>query len=154
MKNIYFLLIYSLVLIYAGSAQAQLVINPDTWNFPPQQIGTQSEEAVFVIENQGTTTVSLSPEHISITSQNEQSISLSILTYNIWFDNQNWSARFAHMLSEIRELDPDIIGLQEVIQRANLDNQAQMMADSLGYYYYFSSVDAETSSQRFGNAIL
>lgn len=154
MKNIYPFLIYFLIVIFAGSTQAQLVVNPDTWSFPPQQIGTQSEEAVFVIENQGTTTVNLSPEQISITSQNEQSISLSILTYNIWFDNQNWPARFAHMLSEIRELDPDIIGLQEVIQRANLDNQAQMMADSLGYYYYFSSVDAETSSQRFGNAIL
>jgi endonuclease/exonuclease/phosphatase family metal-dependent hydrolase len=137
-----------------GTIHAQLVVDPDSWSFQPQQIGTQSEEAVFIIENQGASTVSLSPEQISIVSQNEQSISLSVLTYNIWFDNQNWPARFAHMLGEIRDLDPDIIGLQEVIQRANLDNQAQMMADSLGYYYYFSSVDAETSSQRFGNAIL
>lgn len=145
------LLIFFLV---TGSARAQINVSPATWDFEPRQINTQSEPVVFTIENQGASTITLEPEQIQVVSQNAQSVSLSVLTYNIWFDNQNWPARFAHMLSEIRDLNPDIIGLQEVIQRANLDNQAQMLADSLGYYFYFSSVDGETSPQRFGNAIL
>ena len=145
---------FLLLLLTTGKLSAQLVINPDSWEFHPRQIGTQSEQVIFIIENQGSESITIAPEQIQILSQDAQSISLSVLTYNIWFDNQNWPARFAHMLSEIRELDPDIIGLQEVIQRQNLDNQAQMMADSLDFYYYFSSVDPPTSSTRFGNAIL
>ncbi|TVQ15380.1 MAG: choice-of-anchor D domain-containing protein [Bacteroidetes bacterium] len=138
----------------ANSARTQINVSPESWNFEPRQIGTQSEPVVFTIVNQGASTITIAPEQIQVVSQDAQSVSLSVLTYNIWFDNQNWPARFAHMLSEIRDLDPDIIGLQEVIQRANLDNQAQMLADSLGYYYYFSSVDGEASPQRFGNAIV
>ena len=76
------------------------------------------------------------------------------MTYNIWFDSQNWPARFNYMLEEIRSEDPDVICLQEVIQRANLPNQAASMADSLGYYYVFTSRDPEGADKRFGNAIL
>ena len=94
------------------------------------------------------------PGDIRMASQGAQSSSLSVLTYNLWFDSQNWPARFRHMLAEIRELDPDIIGLQEVIQRPQLENQARSLADSLGYYYYFSSRDEESSGTRFGNAIV
>lgn len=82
------------------------------------------------------------------------SLTLSVLTYNLWYDQGNWQARLKYILQEIRKKDPDIIGLQEVIQRENLSNQASTIADSLGYYYYFSSVDPPDRLKRFGNAIL
>lgn len=155
MKTIRFLTFTLIAIISLNqNVWGQLVVEPGSWEFSPRQIGTQSEEVLFMVENQGVDAQTINPEQIRIVSQGAQSISLSIMTYNIWFDSQNWPDRFAHMLSEIRDLDPDIIGLQEVIQRANLDNQAQMIADSLGYYYYFSSVDPPSSSTRFGNAIL
>jgi endonuclease/exonuclease/phosphatase family metal-dependent hydrolase len=96
----------------------------------------------------------LNPGDIALSAPEDQRTSLSVLTLNIWFDSGNWPARFALILEQIRALDPDIIGLQEVIQRATLDNQAQQLADSLGYYYYFGSVDPEDRDQRFGNAIV
>ncbi|MGM0458671.1 MAG: endonuclease/exonuclease/phosphatase family protein [Bacteroidota bacterium] len=86
-------------------------------------------------------------------STKHQTQTLTLFSLNIWFDSENWPARFALILEEIREYNPDIIGLQEVIQRHNLDNQAQQLADSLGYYYYFDSVDGEEQDKRYGNAI-
>jgi endonuclease/exonuclease/phosphatase family metal-dependent hydrolase len=133
---------------------AQLTLSPASYQFPSRQVGSQSEEVVFTIENAGTEAETISPEQFQIVSQNGQSTSISVMTYNIWHDSQNWPARLTHMLSEIRTLNPDLIGLQEVIQRLSLPNQAQTLADSLGYYYYFSSVDPVTSAQRYGNAIL
>ena len=79
---------------------------------------------------------------------------LSVLTLNIYHDRNNWPERLPLILQEVRGLDPDIISLQEVIQKADLDNQAKVMADSLGYNYYFTSVDDESSDKRYGNAIL
>jgi endonuclease/exonuclease/phosphatase family metal-dependent hydrolase len=143
-------LLFSLPLILT----AQLTVSPASYQFPARQAGSVSEEVIFTIENAGTEAKAISPEEIQVVSQNGKSTPISIMTYNIWNDNQNWPARLAHMLSEIRELNPDLIGLQEVIQRSSLPNQAQTLADSLGYYYYFSSVDPVTSAQRFGNAIL
>ncbi len=133
---------------------AQLSVSPATYQFPARQVGSESEEVVFTLENEGIAAEVITPEQIQIVSQNGKSTPISVMTYNIWNDNQNWPARLAHMLSEIRILNPDLIGLQEVIQRSSLPNQAQTLADSLGYYYYFSSVDPVTSAQRFGNAIL
>jgi endonuclease/exonuclease/phosphatase family metal-dependent hydrolase len=135
-------------------SSAQLTIEPASHTFQPVQIHTTSAEKTFTVVNGGEAEISILPGDIRMASQGAQSTSLSVLSYNIWFDSQNWPARFRHMLTEIRELDPDIIGLQEVIQRPQLENQAKSLADSLGYYYYFSSRDAESSETRFGNAIL
>lgn len=135
-------------------AWAQLNIEPESWQFDPQQTGYSSSEKIFHIQNQGSETVTLEPQDIRITAQEAQSTPFSILTYNIWHDSQDWPARLERMLTEISELEPDIIGLQEVIQRPDLPNQAQTLADSLGYNYYFSSVDSQGAGTRFGNAIL
>ena len=152
----YLLLLFCFGNLYLFSlpANSQITVTPAQFEFPPQQIGISSEMQEFAITNDGSEPVTLSPGDITIAATEEQSVSLSFLSLNIWFDNQNWSARFALMLQEIRELDPDIIGLQEVIQRQDLDNQAMQLADSLGYYYYFDSVDDEGRSTRFGNAIV
>lgn len=143
-------LLFTLPLIVS----AQLSVSPATYQFPARQVGSSSEEVVFTIENEGVEAVVITPEEIQIVSQNGKSTPISVMTYNIWNDNENWPARLTHMLSEIRILNPDLIGLQEVIQRSTLPNQAQTLADSLGYYYYFSSVDPVTSEKRYGNAIL
>jgi endonuclease/exonuclease/phosphatase family metal-dependent hydrolase len=135
-------------------AQTDLTISPDDYSFPDQQVLQSSAPQAFDIQNTGTTPLSLNPNQIYLEAQGAQSVPFSIMTYNLWFDSQNWPARFNYMLSEIRQADPDVICLQEVIQRPNLPNQAASMADSLGYYYVFTSRDPEGNPTRFGNAIL
>jgi len=129
-------------------------VSPASHTFPDQQILQSSAPQAFDLQNTGTAPLLLSPEQIYLEAQGAQSVPFSIMTYNIWFDSQNWPARFNYMLGEIREADPDVICLQEVIQRPNLPNQAASMADSLGYYYVFTSRDPEGEPTRFGNAIL
>ncbi len=143
-----------MLLLLPVGAQAQISVDPSSHDFAPQQIGTVSAEQTFELTNLGDASVTLHPDQIAITNEGEQMTTLSLLTLNIWFDNENWPERFKLILEQIREIDPDIIGLQEVIQRADLDNQAQQLADSLGYDYYFDSVDDESRDQRFGNAIV
>lgn len=145
-----------LVLFFCGlsTAQSELSVSPASHSFPDQQILQSSAPQAFDIQNTGTAPLLLSPNQIRLEAQGAQSVPFSIMTYNLWFDSQNWSARFNYMLGEIREADPDVICLQEVIQRPNLPNQAASMADSLGYYYVFTSRDPEGNPTRFGNAIL
>eukprot|EP00961_Rhodomonas_salina_P081799 1099474-Rhodomonas_salina.3 len=42
---------------------------------------------------------------------------LRVLTYNVWFDPQDYATRAALLLNIIRELDPDVVALQEVTER-------------------------------------
>ena len=79
---------------------------------------------------------------------------ISVVTLNIWHDRDNWPARMEYIVRELRRLDPDVIGLQEVIQRDTLPNQAATIARTLGYDFHFTSVDPEDRPQRYGNAIL
>lgn len=150
------LLALLLVLFSCGfsTAQTELSVSPANHSFPDQQILQSSAPQAFDIQNTGTVPLLLSPDQIRLEAQGAQSVPFSIMTYNLWFDSQNWPARFNYMLGEIREADPDVICLQEVIQRPNLPNQAASMADSLGYYYVFTSRDPEGEPTRFGNAIL
>ena len=135
-------------------AFAQVGIEPSAYQFHPQQINYSAQPKCFQITNTGDNPIQLQPEDIYLSGQNAQSTNFSILTYNLWHDNQNWPERLERMLPEIEDLDPDVIGLQEVIQRSNLENQAKTLADSLGYHYYFSTLDDPEASTRFGNAIL
>ncbi|TKR33477.1 endonuclease/exonuclease/phosphatase family protein [Luteimonas gilva] len=79
---------------------------------------------------------------------------ISLVTLNLYHDKADWPKRLPLILAELRRLNPDVITLQEVIGRENLRNQAQTLADELGYEYAFSSVDPESQPQRYGNAIL
>ena len=142
------------ILLLPGLALSQIDITPSVFDFPPQQITTTSKPNVFTVTNHSDGPLTLHPEQISITGKDAQSTEISVLSYNIETDDGDWPGRFAYILDEIRDKEIDVIGLQEVIQRSNLDNQAMQMADSLGYYYYFDSVDDERSVQRFGNAIV
>lgn len=82
---------------------------------------------------------------------------LKLVTFNIWHNQGDWAARLPLLVAAIRAEDPDVIGLQEVLEdaAAGLPNQAQTLADALGgYAVQFVSTDPEGAPRRYGNAIL
>jgi endonuclease/exonuclease/phosphatase family metal-dependent hydrolase len=81
-------------------------------------------------------------------------VPVDVVTLNLWHDRQDWPRRRSMIVDELRRLDPDVILLQEVLQHAALRNQAQDLAEQLGYHWYFVSVDPPQRERRYGNAIL
>lgn len=79
---------------------------------------------------------------------------LTVVTLNIWHDQGDWPRRLSVILDTLRTLHPDVICLQEVLQKEGLPNQSATIADSLGYRHTFSSVDGPERPKRYGNAIL
>lgn len=80
---------------------------------------------------------------------------LTVVTFNIWHDRENWPARLPLILDALRQVGADVIALQEVLQDGErLPNQAQTIAQALGYDWTFSSVDAADQPRRYGNAVL
>lgn len=79
---------------------------------------------------------------------------LSIVTFNLYHDKADWPRRRALIVEELRALHPDVIVLQEVLQHETLRNQAEDLAEALGYRAYFASVDPQGKARRYGNAIL
>ena len=79
---------------------------------------------------------------------------IGVVTFNLYHDKAHWPKRLPLILDGLRRLDPDVIVLQEVLQHADLPNQAQTIADALGYTAYFVSNDAADAVRRYGNAIL
>ena len=83
--------------------------------------------------------------------------SLTLVTFNIWHNQGDWTARLPLLIAAIRAENPDVIALQEVLEDAavGLPNQARTIADALGAYeMHFVSTDAEGAPRRYGNAIL
>lgn len=63
---------------------------------------------------------------------------LKVLTWNIWRGKY-----FDQVIKELKEIDADIIGLQELIQIKD-DIQAQKIADALGMHYvYFQAFTSD-----------
>ncbi len=82
---------------------------------------------------------------------------LKLVTFIIWHNQGDWAARLPLLVAAIRAADPDVIGLQEVLEDAavGLPNQAQTIADALGgYSVHFVSTDREGAPRRYGNALL
>jgi beta-glucosidase len=79
---------------------------------------------------------------------------LSLVTLNLWHDKGDWPKREPQIVAALRELQPDVILLQEVIQHEQLQNQARTIAEALGYRFVFVTVDPPDKPLRFGNAIL
>ena len=80
--------------------------------------------------------------------------SVGVVTFNLYHDKADWPARRALAIVELRALRPDVIVLQEVLQHETLRNQAEDLADALGYKAYFISIDPADKIRRYGNAIL
>ncbi|MFP3434803.1 endonuclease/exonuclease/phosphatase family protein, partial [Paraburkholderia sp. SIMBA_061] len=77
-----------------------------------------------------------------------------MLTLNLFHDREDWPRRRVQILETLQQLRPDVIALEEVIQREGQQNQAQWLADALGYHWQFVSTDAAGSPLRYGNALL
>jgi len=77
---------------------------------------------------------------------------LRVLTWNIWWRYGPWESRRAVIVETLRQLDCDVIALQEVWQDDET-NLAAELASELGYYHVFAS-SMEREGFGFGNAIL
>lgn len=68
------------------------------------------------------------------TLETEQDSIFRILTFNLHGWEIEWPTRLGMIVDEIEELEPDVIGLQEVLQTpgtGGIDNSARVIADSL-----------------------
>ncbi|MFL9584953.1 endonuclease/exonuclease/phosphatase family protein [Stenotrophomonas sp. AB1(2024)] len=79
---------------------------------------------------------------------------MSMVTFNLHHDREDWPRRRQVILRELAALQPDAIALQEVIQKPYVRNQAAWLARKLGYEYQFVSTDPPGRFKRFGNALL
>lgn len=80
---------------------------------------------------------------------------MTLVTLNLHHDREDWRARRAYIARELKRLAPDVIALQEVIERrGSVENQAAWLARKLGYDYTFASVDPVGAPKRYGNALL
>jgi endonuclease/exonuclease/phosphatase family metal-dependent hydrolase len=83
---------------------------------------------------------------------------LRVLTLNIWNTQGPWPDRLRLIRKELAELAPDVVGLQEVMHLDNAPpgtvDQAQAIADGLGYYAAFASAWHIGGGLQFGNALL
>jgi endonuclease/exonuclease/phosphatase family metal-dependent hydrolase len=81
-------------------------------------------------------------------------MSLSVLTLNLWHDSGPWKERAALIRDWIERLDPDLIGLQEVLAGEGVD-QARELVEERGYDVAFArAIDFwRDPSIGFGNAV-
>lgn len=78
---------------------------------------------------------------------------LRVLTLNIWNRQGPWEARLRLIREGIRRLDPDLIGLQEIIAHESA-SQAAAIAEGLGYETAFGVANDLGGGFAFGNAAL
>lgn len=79
---------------------------------------------------------------------------ITVVTLNLYHDRADWPKRRVQIAETLRALKPDVVLLQEVLQHATLQNQADWLAKEIGYESYFVSVDPPDRVQRYGNALL
>ncbi len=79
---------------------------------------------------------------------------MTMVTFNLHHDRDEWMERRRTILAELQRLQPDAIALQEVIEKPGVRNQAEWLAKGLGYQYLFVSTDPAGASKRYGNAVL
>lgn len=78
---------------------------------------------------------------------------LRVACWNVWWRfGDHWEDRQAAIVSILKEVDADIIALQEVWQDAP-ECQAQLLAEDLGYSWAYSA-PSQIGDIRFGNALL
>lgn len=87
---------------------------------------------------------------------------LRVLTLNLWNVSEPCEARMAVVRAGIAALQPDLIGLQEVITRRDGFDQAALALDGLGYHLCHAAsyrwaeqgrVALDATGDTFGNAI-
>ncbi|WP_370268773.1 endonuclease/exonuclease/phosphatase family protein [Streptomyces sp. V4I8] len=86
---------------------------------------------------------------------------MRVVTWNLWWRFGPWEARQKAILTELRELRPDIVGLQEVWADER-ENQAEWLAAELGLHWSWAPSPAPERWRRrigdhtvdIGNAVL
>ncbi|MFE9624515.1 endonuclease/exonuclease/phosphatase family protein [Streptomyces sp. NPDC006527] len=86
---------------------------------------------------------------------------MRIVTWNLWWRFGPWRDRQKAILSVLRDLDPDVVGLQEVWAAAG-ENQAEWLAGELGLHWTWAPSPAPERwrhrigdpSVDIGNAVL
>jgi endonuclease/exonuclease/phosphatase family metal-dependent hydrolase len=78
---------------------------------------------------------------------------LTILTLNIWNRQGPWEQRLRLIREGIKRLDPDLVGLQEVLEFEGR-SQADDIREGLGYEATFGQAHDLGSGMLFGNAVL
>lgn len=78
---------------------------------------------------------------------------LRVLTLNIWNHQGPWEARLRLIRAGIRRLDPDLVGLQEIITHEG-QSQVDAIREGLGYEGAFGLAHDFGGGVHFGNAVL
>ncbi|MFI1734264.1 endonuclease/exonuclease/phosphatase family protein [Streptomyces acidicola] len=86
---------------------------------------------------------------------------MRVVTWNLWWRFGPWEARQKAILAVLRELRPDVVGLQEVWEQGS-DNLAEWLAGELGMHWTWAASDDPGFWQRrigdtsvgIGNAVL
>jgi endonuclease/exonuclease/phosphatase family metal-dependent hydrolase len=81
---------------------------------------------------------------------------LRVVTLNIWNNQGPWPERLRLIRRELPTLDAHLVGLQEVLHldAGGTPDQAQAIAEGLGYYSAFASAWHIGGGLQFGNALL
>lgn len=82
---------------------------------------------------------------------------MRIATLNVWHRSKPWLERKAAIVHELAELQPDIVGLQEVLAPVDPNatgDQAKELAEGLGYEIAYAPACVWGGVTYFGNAIL
>jgi len=89
---------------------------------------------------------------------------LRVATLNIWNKSGPWAERLALMRKQVKDLSPDILGLQEVLRLipdekqppvpAPDNDQASEVAEGLGYNISYGIAADYSGGLKFGNALL
>ena len=78
---------------------------------------------------------------------------LRVTTWNVWWQFGPWQERQPAIAASLRNLDADVIALQEVWDTADGNGQADALADALGYHQVFAA-GFDAGDAMFGNAVL
>jgi endonuclease/exonuclease/phosphatase family metal-dependent hydrolase len=77
---------------------------------------------------------------------------LRLVTWNLWWRFGPWEARQPAIAATLAELQPDLVGLQEVWS-VGRTNQAALLAEQLGFHHAYATRFTGEDIQ-FGNAVL
>ena len=79
---------------------------------------------------------------------------LTVATLNIWHDAGPWWLRSGLIVAELERLEPDLVGLQEVLGYDDGRGQAEELAGPLGYEVVYAAASRRRDGCLFGNALL
>jgi endonuclease/exonuclease/phosphatase family metal-dependent hydrolase len=80
---------------------------------------------------------------------------LRVVTLNIWNQSGPWQQRLQGIRAGLAEIDPDVVGLQEVLRPSSGEapDQARQIAEGLGYHVAYAAA-FDSGGIEFGNAAL